>query len=212
MIHVVNQTNRSEYSAHMRELWQQRYKVFVEKMGWSLDCPQGIERDRYDRSDTIYLMSIDDQGKLKGAMRLLPTTKAHLMNELFPTLCASGVPSGEKIWEISRFYSLTGRHMMLERDRTVSELVCGLLEYCLGEGIDELTCVASMVLFPTILKAGWDVVPLGLPEVVDGEVILAFKIVVDEATYDKVCENRSITGSVMYRPHQAEVLPLEAAL
>ncbi|MFC4347562.1 acyl-homoserine-lactone synthase [Kordiimonas lipolytica] len=197
MIHVVSSVNRADYSGYLHQLWQQRYDVFVEKMGWSLDCSKGMERDQFDRPDTVYLLCIDAKGNLKGAMRLLPTVKPHLMSEAFPQLCADGVPRSKTTWEVSRFYSLTGRHMMLERDRTVSELVCGLFEYGIKAGIDSVTCVASMVLFPTILKAGWNVTPLGLPSVSDGEVILAFKIDLNAADYEKVCETRGIEGSVI---------------
>lgn len=199
MIHAVSAHNQSEYRPYLRQLWQQRYDVFVEKMGWSLDCAEGTERDQFDRPDTVYLLSIDDDGQLRGAMRLLPTTKPHLMSDLFPHLCAKGVPSGETVWEISRFYSLTGRHMMLERDRTVSELICGLYEYALETGIKQVTCVASMVLFPTILKAGWDVTPLGLPAVTDDEVVLAFLIDLNRRDYPLVARNRNVEGSVLLR-------------
>jgi acyl-homoserine lactone synthase len=199
MIHAVSAHNQAEYRPYLRQLWRQRYDIFVEKMGWSLDCAEGIERDQFDRADTIYLLSIDDEDRLRGAMRLLPTTSPHLMSELFPHLCAEGVPQHETIWEISRFYSLTGRHMMLERDRTVSELVCGLYEYALEAGISKVTCVASMVLFPTILKAGWDVTPLGLPAVTDGEVVLAFLIDLKQRDHETVKRNRKIEGSVLVR-------------
>lgn len=213
MIHVVSSLNRSEYSGYLRQLWQQRYDVFVEKMGWSLDCARGIERDQFDRPDTVYLLCIDDRGNLKGAMRLLPTEQPHLMSEAFPQLCADGVPRSKKIWEVSRFYSLTGRHMLLERDRTVSELVCGLFEYGLMSGIEQVTCVASMVLFPTILKAGWNVTPLGLPSVSDGEVILAFQIDLNGEDYLKVCAARNIEGSVLHTgPSEAKERELEMAV
>ena len=200
MIHVVSAHNKAEYKSYLRQLWQQRYNVFVEKMGWSLDCADGIERDQFDRPDTTYLLCIDDQGRLKGGMRLLPTTKPHLMSDLFPHLCAESVPSGEQVWEISRFYSLTGRHMMLERDKTASELICGLYEHAILNDIKKVSCVASMVLFPTILKAGWDVTPLGLPSVTDDEVILAFLIDLNERDYKTVAQNRKVTGSVLYAP------------
>ncbi|WP_417450777.1 acyl-homoserine-lactone synthase [Kordiimonas sp.] len=200
MIHVVSAHNRGEYKSYLRQMWQQRYDVFVEKMGWSLDCADGVERDQFDRLDTVYLLCIDDAGRLKGGMRLLPTTKPHLMSELFSGLCADGVPAGETTWEISRFYSLTGRHMMLERDKTASELICGLYEYALANAIEKVSCVASMVLFPTILKAGWDVTPLGLPTVTDEEVILAFLIDLNRRDYKTVARNRKIAGSVLYTP------------
>ena len=202
MIHVVNSSNADEYQGYLSELWNQRYSVFVEKMGWDLDCAAGEERDQFDAKDTIYLLSINEKGQLKGAMRLLPTTENHLMTETFSHLCAEGVPKGHGVWEVSRIYSLTARHMMLERDNTISELICGLYEYALLSGIKQISCVASMVLFPTILKAGWNVTPLGLPDVVDGEVILAFLIDLTEQHFPAVKYARGIEESVLYVPSQ----------
>lgn len=198
MIHVVTDENRAVYEDYLEELWQQRYQVFVEKMGWDLECPNGHERDQFDTDLTTYLLSIDNYGRLKGAMRLLPTTQDHLLNCGYEHLCADGVPTGPEIWEVSRIYSLTGRHMLLERDKTVSELMCGMYEHALLSGIKKVSCVASMVLFPTILKAGWDVTPLGLPDVANGgEVVLAFLIDLSAESYPKVRAERGIEGSVL---------------
>ena len=33
-------------------LGRYRYRVFVERLGWRLDTPPGIERDQFDRPDT----------------------------------------------------------------------------------------------------------------------------------------------------------------
>lgn len=212
MIHVVGSHNVHEYEQHMSELWQQRYSVFVEKMGWDLDCPEGLEKDQFDDEGTVYLLNIDEKNRLRGAMRLLPTTRSHLMTEAFPHLCADGVPKGEDIWEVSRIYSLTGRHMMLERDKTTSELICGLYEYALITGIRQISCVASMVLFPTILKAGWNVTPLGLPDVADGEVILAFLIDLTPQHYPVVKYARGVTQSVLHMPSVPSENHLEIAV
>lgn len=209
MIHVVGSHNAKDYKNHLSTLWQQRYSIFVEKMGWNLNCQEGIERDQFDHEETVYLLNIDNQNRLKGAMRLLPTDQKHLMTETFSHLCNDGVPRGEGIWEVSRLYSLTARHMLLERDRTVSELVCGLYEYALISGIKQFTCVASMVLFPTILKAGWNVTPLGLPDVVDGEVVLAFLVDLTEQHYPAVKFARGVTQSVLYMPSVRAEVPLD---
>lgn len=58
------------------ELWQAlllyRYRVFVEKLGWHLDCAVGEELDQFDRDDTVYVIA--RQGPhIVGVARLLPT-------------------------------------------------------------------------------------------------------------------------------------------
>lgn len=209
MIHVVTAENFQDYRSYLVELWKQRYQVFVEKLGWELDCQEGVERDQYDTDNTVYLLSIDDNGKLKGSMRLLPTAQNHLMTDIFPDLCATEVPRGSHIWEISRVYSLTGRHMLLERDRTLSELICGMYEFALENGIKQISTVSIMSMFPTVLKAGWNVEPLGLPQVIDGEVVIAFLIDLTEEHYEVVRTNRGVQGSVLFHD---EAAPLKVAV
>lgn len=211
MIHVVCKQNAHEYKHYLKELWRQRYHVFVEKLGWELDCAEGVERDQYDTDDTVYLLAIDDKDRLRGAMRLLPTQSKHLMTDFFAHMCADGVPRGPEIWEISRVYSLTGRHMMLERDRTLSELICGMYEFALDSGIKQFSTISIMSMFPTILKAGWNVTPLGLPEVVDGEVVIAFLIDTTEEHYPVVCKARGVDRSVLVNSAKQAPAVLEMA-
>ena len=66
-----------------------RYKVFVEKLGWPLDCPDQLELDEFDRDDTLYLAAKDETGAIVGTARLLPTTRPYLLSEVFPDLLGS---------------------------------------------------------------------------------------------------------------------------
>lgn len=87
-----------------RALGRYRYRVFIETLGWQLDTPPGIERDRFDRPETVHVIARDDQHAIVGYARLLPTTGPYLLGEMFPQLM-NGLPPpcSEEVWELSRF-------------------------------------------------------------------------------------------------------------
>ena len=81
-----------------------RHKVFIEMLGWELETRNGEELDQFDRPDTLYVVSQDDDGNVNGCARLLPTSQPYLLGEIFPQLMnGAEVPRSDEIWEVSRF-------------------------------------------------------------------------------------------------------------
>lgn len=165
-----------QYPHLLQSMHRQRYLVFVRCLGWDLDCPMGYEEDQFDGPGAIYGLRLNGKGKLTGAIRLLPSNRPHVLGDLFPHLCEGGVPIGQKIYEVSRIYSKRIRVGGAPYERTVGELVVGMIEFGLTRDIKAITTLVRMTAFPDILFAGWDVEPLGLPREVDGEQVLACKI------------------------------------
>lgn len=80
-----------------------RYRVFVQLLGWSLPCRDGIELDQFDREDTLYLVARQGEDVV-GMARLLPTQRPYLLGEVFPQLMGSlPAPQDASVWELSRF-------------------------------------------------------------------------------------------------------------
>lgn len=63
-----------------------RYRVFVEYLGWELNCPNNEELDQFDKVDTAYVVAQDRESNIIGCARLLPTTQPYLLGEIFPQL------------------------------------------------------------------------------------------------------------------------------
>src|SRR5262245_40806072 len=81
-----------------------RREVFVERMGWSLPQLGGTERDEYDTDEAVYLIAYDDAERIVACARLLPTTGAYMLPELFPQLLGTTpAPRHSSVWELSRF-------------------------------------------------------------------------------------------------------------
>ncbi|MFT6097805.1 MAG: N-acyl-L-homoserine lactone synthetase [Arenicella sp.] len=90
-----------------RELFQYRYKVFIEQLGWELKTEGNIETDQFDNKHTCHVIAKTSDGDIIGCSRLLPTTQPYLLECIFPSLLNGLPPPKEKdIWELSRFTSM----------------------------------------------------------------------------------------------------------
>lgn len=86
------------------KLSEYRCKVFVEKLGWNLRHENGQELDQFDRPDTLYVVAQDEFGNVQGCARLLPTTSAYLLSDVFPEILhGQQPPCSTAVWELSRF-------------------------------------------------------------------------------------------------------------
>src|SRR5215212_7119843 len=105
MIVVVESNNREKHSELLKDMFRLRARVFVEKLKWDVPVVDGMERDRFDDEDPVYIIYSDAAGhKAKASLRLLPTTGPTLLSEAFAdTLPDAASLSSPFIWECTRF-------------------------------------------------------------------------------------------------------------
>ena len=138
MIDVVTPDLYSAYAEELRLMFQQRYRVFRQRLGWKVPVRAGQERDQFDDYYPIYLLAFDDREHLVGSWRFLPTTGPYMLRNVFPQLLdGAKAPYHPLIWEGSRFAVEGGggrRHIS-------SELLCAVTETCIVLGVRELITV-----------------------------------------------------------------------
>ncbi|MEO3429048.1 acyl-homoserine-lactone synthase [Pelagibius sp. CAU 1746] len=138
MIDVVTPDLYPAYAEELRLMFQQRYRVFKQRLGWNVPASGGEERDQFDDYYPIYLLAFDEGRRLAGSWRFLPTTGPYMLRNVFPQLLyGAKAPYHPLIWEGSRF-AVEGRGM---RRRTSSHLLCAVTETCIALGIRELITV-----------------------------------------------------------------------
>lgn len=161
MIYIVTADNRRLFRHALMDMHCQRKAVFIDELGWRLNSEAGIEIDSYDSEDVIYLIEADDpRAPVTGSARLLPTTRPHLLGDIFADLCANDVPCGPNIWEATRFcpapgMAAPGRRALLLR------MIAAIIETGLLFGIERVSFVASAALAPLAERAGWSIAALG---------------------------------------------------
>jgi N-acyl-L-homoserine lactone synthetase len=183
MVDVVTANNSYKFRALLDSMHRDRKRIFVDTLKWTVPVVDGqYEIDQFDNADAIYLV-VSDVTKTEhlGSVRLLPTTRPHLMDSVFPMLCDKGVPRGENIWEITRFCTapqLRGKKAWMAQ----SNLAVGMVEFALLYGIDQYTLLAETGFLSTIMAVGWECEPLGLPQEINGETVGALRIKITPAT------------------------------
>lgn len=194
MIHLIDYENKVYYENILQQMFENRRQVFIDKLDWNLNVTNGREIDEFDTDDTIYLVVVDeDTGKIRSSLRLNPTSKPHLMSEVFPHLCEKGVPVGDDIWEISRYCYNPDFTRRSDRLKALNEIMCGVMETSLLYGWKTLTFVIGTPLLPHCIGCGWSIMPIGLPVTENRQSICAFKVDVTQEGLRAVRSNASLT-------------------
>jgi N-acyl-L-homoserine lactone synthetase len=105
MIVVLEQHNAHQYQHLLDEMFRLRARVFRDRLNWDVEVTDGKERDRYDDEQPVYIIHSDDGARqVKGSLRLLPTTGATLLADIFSDTLPDAVNlSAPSIWECTRF-------------------------------------------------------------------------------------------------------------
>ena len=79
----------------LRGMFEARKRVFVDLLKWNVPVLEGrYEVDQFDDEDAVYLIVPGEDGRHAGSARLLKTIRPHILDTLFPELCAAPVPRG----------------------------------------------------------------------------------------------------------------------
>jgi acyl-homoserine lactone synthase len=149
-------------------MFEMRYHVAVNELGWAIpNMVSKRDQDEYDRDDTIYFLEFDDKRRVIATARLNPTTKPHLMTDIFPHLCEfGGVPVADDIFEYSRF--LVRKQGVPRRINVNAQahISLAVVEYCIAANIKKVSWVTYKKSYPLALRM-WKTRPLGLPQYFD---------------------------------------------
>jgi N-acyl-L-homoserine lactone synthetase len=104
MISVIDRHNICQHPALVDQMFRLRARVFGERLGWDVAVRDGMERDRFDEENPLYVIHSDREGRVLGSLRLLPTTGPTLFREVFAdTFPDASQLMSPAIWECSRF-------------------------------------------------------------------------------------------------------------
>jgi N-acyl-L-homoserine lactone synthetase len=173
--------NRGEFApVLMQSMHEFRREMFVQRLGWSLPLLGGHERDQYDRDDTVYFVAVDSAESVTACARLLPTTGAYMLPDLFPQLLGTATaPHDLTIWELSRFAAnvrTTREGRVLSLSRTTFELLSSVLDFARERAIEHLVLVTSIAIERLLLRSSFEVHRMAAPAYVNGSLCVALLI------------------------------------
>ncbi|GJE58124.1 acyl-homoserine-lactone synthase [Methylobacterium trifolii] len=176
MVFVVDDSNIAEHGAVMEKVYLFRHKLFVERLKWE-ECRKadGREIDQFDGAGCVHLVRMDG-GEVTAYTRLLPTTKPHLLTDVYPHLAQNGpAPRGPRVYEWTRCGTLPSRREGRAGiiDPATAEIFTAAAEVARERGWDGLLAQTHPILVNRLMSCGWDVEPLGLPTKYLGHSIVA---------------------------------------
>lgn len=184
MVHVIDRANRAASSDLRLAMHADRKRVFVDRLKWDVPVIDGCyEMDGFDDEHAIYLVATDPRsGAHLGSVRLLPTTRPHLLGNIFPMLVEGEVPRGPDVFEITRLCTSPALADWEAHNAIRERLATALIEYALMAGISRYTMMTHVTYLSQLLATGWDVEPLGLPREIDGQMLGALQVNVKAET------------------------------
>lgn len=150
--------------AQMRSMFELRYEVFHQKLGWAVSVTNRQERDEYDLIDPWYMLASQD-AKTSGCWRLLPTLGPYMLSDTFSTLLrGESAPHADDIWELSRFAatSPSRRHKgQIFLGSLTCEMISGLVEFADLHGIRDYVTVTSVSVERLMKRIGIPMIRFG---------------------------------------------------
>nr|WP_246742360.1 hypothetical protein [Microvirga splendida] len=113
-----------------------------------------------------------------------------------------GLPRAHDIYEWTRYFVVKERRM----GRTDCRLLAAIQQFCLEEGVTELTAVVEMWWLPRWQQVGFQVRPLGLPTMIEGQPCIAVSIKISEESLDRVRSLAGLRGSSLVRQAHISLL------
>ena len=167
MIRLIHGSHRAEFPQEVAQMHEIRKRVFRDRLNWQVKTLRSWEIDEFDALNPLYLISIGDDGNVRGSLRLLPTTGPNMLADIFPELLPDGMTiESATIWESSRFS--VDQAAAAERsdnllNRTTGELLVGIVEVGLLAGLTEVVSVYDAMFARILKRAGCDPELIGKP-------------------------------------------------
>jgi len=202
MIRVLTPYDYEAHSDLLQQMFALRYRVFYERLGWDVAVDNGREIDKYDSLSPYYFVAMDDGGQVVGTWRLLPTIGPYMLPDVFSVLMeGEPVPRSARVWECSRFAvdDHDGQRSAQSIHRITSELFCGLIEYCLEVGIEEVVTVYDLRVARLLPRIGCQPTWKTAVKRIGVTAAMAGRFAINHNVLDACRRHNDIVGSVLVR-------------
>lgn len=145
MIECLTPADWDRRSHDIMDMHKLRCRVFKGRLDWEVADENGYEWDKFDMLEPTYLLAHDEDERLVGTWRMLPTTGPYMLRDVFPVLLdGTRAPCSPKVWEGSRFAvdcEYIGRAGLGAVSKVTSEIFAAVVELCLANGVEEVVTV-----------------------------------------------------------------------
>lgn len=147
-------------------MFRLRHAVFHDRLGWEVASDNGMEHDRFDECNPVYVLVKGDDGDIVACWRLLPTTGPYMLKDIFPQLLhGQPAPQQPDVWELSRFAVNTDKAESsgFGLSETPLRMIQTAVRFARHNGIRRYVSVTSVAIERMFRKLGVSVIRLGEP-------------------------------------------------
>jgi acyl homoserine lactone synthase len=177
MLQLITPDRYGEFIDDLAEMHRLRYRIFKERLGWDVQVSGDMEVDEFDACRPVYLLQRDDDGRVQGCVRLLPTTGPTMLRDTFPALLdGNAAPASNAVWESSRFgVDLCTRQAKTAGSiaRATYELFAGMIEFGLMRQLTDIVTVTDARMERILCRARWPLKRLGAPRPIGKTIAVA---------------------------------------
>ncbi|MET4608174.1 N-acyl-L-homoserine lactone synthetase [Bradyrhizobium sp. JR4.1] len=165
MIQLITPEYYGEFVHELAEIHRLRYRVFKQRLDWSVETSGDMEIDEVDVLRPVHLLNRSTAGHIQGCVRLLPSTGSTMLRDTFPILLeGQPAPRSRQVWESSRFA------LDLPPDAPKAsgglaaatyELFAGMIEFGLSIELTEIVTVTDARMERILRRAEWPLRPIG---------------------------------------------------
>ncbi len=201
MLQLINPDRYGEFIDDLVEMHRLRYRIFKERLGWDVQVSGGMEVDEFDACQPVYLLQKDDDDRVRGCVRLLPTTGPTMLRDTFPALLdGQASPVSDTIWESSRFcVDLSTRAAKTGGSiaRATYALFAGMIEFGLMGQLTDIVTVTDARMERILCRARWPLKRLGAPRPIGKTIAVAGYLEVSRERLRCVREAGGLAGPVI---------------
>ncbi|MGE6785229.1 acyl-homoserine-lactone synthase [Ensifer adhaerens] len=209
MIRILNGKTRAQHPEAVDDMFRLRKRVFHDFLKWDVKTEGEWEIDNYDQANPLYVLSYaPDTGRLRGALRLLPTLGPNMLDDTFPILLGDNPEiRSASVWESSRFCI----EPEISQDRAsnqvtvaAAELMCGVGELGLASGISHIVTVTDVFLERMFRRMGCPGERIAEPHRIGSVFAVAVAWEVTPDLLSRMKAVAAIEGTVLDRPMSLE--------
>ncbi len=169
----------------LKEMYRLRHAVFHDRLCWDVVSDHGMEHDFFDVLNPLYVL-VRGGGKLMACWRLLPTTGAYMLRDVFPQLLhGEPAPQEQGIWELSRFAvaTLDRQNPAFGLGETSIHMLQAVVSFAQQHGIRRYLTVTTVAIERLMRKLGLAVHRFGPPLGIGQTTAVALWFDVDSHTH-----------------------------
>jgi acyl homoserine lactone synthase len=205
MILLIEPAAHTLFRDEITEMHRLRYRVFKERLAWTVTTEGDLEIDNFDASSPVYLLHRRcDHSRIEGCVRLLPSTGPTMVRDVFSTLTNSkAVASTPAVWESSRFAVDASSSDHATRGSLAGatyELFAGMIEFGLYRKLIAIVTVTDMRMERILRRANWPLRRITEPRVVDGTLALAGYLEISLEALGRLRQTAGIRAPVLWAP------------